>query len=198
MAFDLSDQKNQLMLLGIMGGVGLLYVWFTYLDEPRAARIGELEEQLTALQSEIGTLRVEAAQLPRVQEQYTEVQGRWDQLLTSFPSQAREEEVLANVTSSQSRAGLFITSFNKGESRQRELYVEQDYNVNLVGRYHELGTFIAEIAAPTPPRRTTAPNRPPPPRPRAGGGPGGDGPQAREDELYIVCTLRTYTVPQGG
>ncbi len=197
MAFDLSDQKNQFLLLGILGGVGLLYVWFTYLYEPRAARIGELEEQLTALQSEIGTLRVEAAQLPRVQEQYTEVQGRWDQLLTSFPSQAREEEVLANVTSSQSRAGLFITSFNKGESRQRELYVEQDYNVNLVGRYHELGTFIAEIAA-KPRRMSIERIRLTHPSQREGGGAGGDGPQAREDELYIVCTLRTYMVPQGG
>ncbi len=198
MAFDLSDQKNQLMLLGILGGLGLIYVWFTYLFEPRNARITELDGQIQTLTSEIGTLRFEVAQLPKVQAQHTELTARWDGLLTAFPSELREEEVLGNVTSAQSAAGLFITGFNKGESRRRELFTEQDYSVNLVGRYHELGVFIAQIAA-KPRRMSIERMRLTHPSQREGGGGGGGvGPQAREDELYIVITLRTYMVPQQG
>jgi Tfp pilus assembly protein PilO len=199
MAFDLSDQKNQLMLLGIMGGLGLIYVWFTYMFEPRNTRISELDAQVKNLQGEIATLSTKAAILPRIQAQHAEVTARWDELITSFPSEPREEEVLGNVTSAQITAGLFITGFNKGESRRRELYTEQDYTVNLVGRYHELGVFIAQIAAK--PRRMsierirlTHPSQ----REGGGGGAGGEGPRAREDELYIVCTLRTYMVPRQG
>jgi type IV pilus assembly protein PilO len=198
MAFDLSDQKNQLMLLGIMGGLGLIYVWFTYLYEPRGARITELDGQVQTLTSEIGTLRIEVAQLPKVQAQHTELTARWDELLTAFPSEPFEEEVLGNVTSAQTTAGLFITGFNKGESRRRELFTEQDYTVNLVGRYHELGVFIAQIAAK--PRRMSIERMrlTHPSQREGGGGSGGAGPQAREDELYIVITLRTFMVPRQG
>jgi len=198
MAFDLSNQKNQLMLLGIMGGLGLIYVWFTYLYEPKNARMTELEGQVLTLTGEIGTLKIEVAQLPRVQAQHTELTARWDELLTAFPSEPREEEVLGSVTSSQTMAGLFITGFNKGESRRRELYIEQDYTVNLVGRYHELGVFIAQIAAK--PRRMSIERMrlTHPSQREGGGGGGGAGPQAREDELYIVCTLRTFMVPRQG
>jgi type IV pilus assembly protein PilO len=148
------------------------------------------------LQMDVATLRTKVNTLPRVQAQHAEVTARWNELLTSFPSELREEEVLGSVTGAQTSAGLFIIGFTKGESRRRDLYTEQDYNLSLVGRYHELGAFIARIAA-NPRRMSIERMRLTHPSQREGGG-GGDGPQAREDELYIVCTLRTYLVPRQG
>jgi Tfp pilus assembly protein PilO len=198
---DLSDQKTQVMLLVVLGVLGAVYAWFTYIYTPNSDRINELEGEKTTLEQDIATLEIEVAKLPRVERQLNEVRDQWNQTLLSFPTEPREEEVIANITTSEQTAGLYVVGFTTGARRMRPLYIEQDYTVNMLGHYQELARFIASIASH---RRRMSVERIRLQHPSASEGgagiPGGGsgGPSAQEDEVVIVCTVTTYIVRQGG
>jgi len=193
---DLSDQKTQITFLAIAGVIGLLYVWFTYLYTPRNDQINELETRRTELTNEIATLQIEVARLPRVEAELQETRARWNEVLISFPTEPREEEVFANFTDAEQISGVYIVEMTKGPSRTRPLYIEQDFVVNMVGHYQELGRFIAELASR--PRRISVERMKlthPDALESAGGA--GTGPSAQPDEVVIICTITTYIVREG-
>jgi Tfp pilus assembly protein PilO len=200
---DLSDQKTQVMLLIVLGVLGAVYAWFTYIYTPRNDRINELEGEKTTLEQDIATLEIEVAKLPRVERQLAEARERWSQVLLSFPTEPREEEVIANITNSEQISGLYVVGFTTGARRMRPLYIEQDYTVNMLGHYQELARFIASIASH---RRRMSVEKIRLQHPSAveGGtgagipGGAGGGPSAQADEVVIVCTVTTYIVRQGG
>ena len=197
---DLSDQKTQLMLLGVLGFLGLIYVWFTYILTPKNEIIGELEGQVTELSSEIQRLDLKVRRLPRTEAQLETLQVQWEEILLSFPTQPKEEEVLSNLTLSEQSSGLYITGFLKGSRRVRELYVEEDYTVNMIGRYNQLESFIRKLAS-LPRRMAVSYMQLVHPSASTGGagsigGVGGQPPQ--EDEVVIRCTITTFQVREGG
>lgn len=198
---DLSDQKTQLMLLGGLGALALLYVWFTYVYTPRNERIGELEGQVSELQADIRQLELKVRQLPEVEAELQVTRLRWEEILRSFPTEAKEEEIFGNLTISEHAAGLYISSITKGARRTKELYIEDDYAVDMMGRYTELERFIRELASM--PRRMTVQTMQlthPAEASIAGGqvGAGATGPPPQEDEVIIRCTITTYQVRGGG
>jgi len=190
---DLSDQRTQIILLAVLGGLGVLYGWFTYIYSPRAATITELEQQVGTLRGEIRTLEVKVRQLPEAEAQLAEAQALWEETLTSFPTEPREEEVLSTMSISEQSSGVFIRSVNKGPSRTRPLYIEQDYQLDMVGEYHELGRFIEDLASK--PRRMSV-QRIQLLHPSAQEGGSDAGPSPQEDEVIIRCTVTTYVVRQ--
>ncbi len=195
---DLSDQKTQITLLIVAGAIGALYLWFTYLYTPRNDRINQLETDRNELQNEIATLQIEVAKLARVEAQRNETRARWNEVLVSFPTELKEEEVLTNFTASEVVSGIYISEWTKGASRTRPLYIEQDYIVTMLGHYQELGRFIAELASK--PRRISVERmkltHPDALAAAGGAGPGAGGPAAQEDEVVITCTITTYIVRQ--
>lgn len=186
---DLSDQKTQLMLLGVLAGVGLLYAWFTYLYTPRNERIGELQGELQMVQGEVQALEVKVRQLPEVQSRLAEVEEQWARVLVSFPTEPREAEVFGALTTAEQRSGLFIQQISKGERRTQPLYFEQDYGLVMVGRYHQLGGFIANIS--NQPRRMSV-QRIQLQNPAYGELLQGAAPP-QEGEVIIRCTVTVYT-----
>jgi len=197
---DLSDQKTQLLLLGVLGFLGLIYVWYTYILEPKNVAIGELEGQVTELSGEIQRLEIKVRRLPGTEAQLETLQTRWEEILLSFPTQPKEEEVLDNLTLSEQSAGLYITSFLKAGRRVRDLYIEEDYTVSMIGRYNQLESFIRILASL--PRRMAV-NFMQLVHPSVGtggaggiGGVGGQPPQ--DDEVVIRCTITTFQVREGG
>jgi len=198
---DLSDQKTQIMLIGVLAVLGLIYVWFTYMFSPRNEQIGELEGQVTELTSEIQQLEVRVRQLDRVEAQLQELQVQWEETLKSFPTEAKEEEILGNIMISEQNSGLYITGIQKEGRRDRGLYIEEDYSISMLGRYDEMESFIRQLVSM--PRRMTVNYMQLVHPGQAGGGgaaPGGDGggPPPQADEVVISCTITTYQVKEGG
>lgn len=197
---DLSDQKTQFMLLGVLAFLGLIYAWYTYILTPKNEAIVELEGQVTELSMEIQRLDLKVRRLPRTEAQLQTLQVQWEEILLSFPTQPKEEEVLGNLTLSEQSSGLFITGFQKAGRRVRELYIEEDYTVNMIGRYYQLEDFIRKLASL--PRRMAV-NFMQLVHPSMGtGGAGGigvgGGQSPQDDEVVIRCTITTYQVREGG
>ncbi len=197
---DLSDQKTQLMLLGVLAFLGLIYVWYTYILTPKNVAIVELEGQVTELSMEIQRLDLKVRRLPRTEAQLQTLQLQWEEILLSFPTQPKEEEVLSNLTLSEQISGLYITGFQKAGRRVRELYIEEDYTVNMIGRYYQLESFIRKLASL--PRRMAVSFmqlvHPSVGTGGAGGIGGGGGQSPQDDEVVIRCTITTFQVREGG
>lgn len=197
---DLSDQKTQLMLLGVMGILGLIYVWFTYMFSPRNEQINELEAQVTELSGEVQQLEVKVRTLPRMEAQVQELQQRWEETLRSFPTESKEEEVLNNLTISEQTSGLYITEIERQGIRDMGLYVEEFYAVSMLGRFNDLDHFIRELVGM--PRRMTVEYiqlSGPFAMGSVGAAAGGAGALSPEkDEVIISCMITTYRVKEGG
>ncbi len=197
---DLSDQKTQMMLLGVLAFLALIYVWYTYILTPKNVAIGELEGQVTELSMEIQRLELKVRRLPRTEEQLQALQIQWEEVLLSFPTEPKEEEVLTNLTLSEQISGLYIISTQKAGRRVLDLHIEEDYTVNMIGRYYQMESFIRKLAS-LPRRMAVSYMQLVHPSVGTGGigsigGMGGQPPQ--DDEVVIRCTITTFQVREGG
>lgn len=196
---DLSDQRTQIILVVCVGMIFGLYAWFTWLYTPKKEEIRTLETEISQLQDEIQNLQREADQLPDVEARLAVAQAEWAETLKSFPTESKEEEVLGNLSDSEYTAGLFITRIEKGLRRPRELYIEEDWNLTLVGRYSQLGRFISEIASKERRMSVSRMKLTHPSATEGGGGPPGAGSEGaghapQEDEVIISLTVTAYVV----
>ncbi|GEM_PF-2045185 len=194
---DLSDQRTQIILVIVLAVLGGVYAWFTYIYGPKKDLVDELEAEISTLNDEIRVAQIKADQADDALAALQAAQARWAEVLRSFPTESREEQVLSTLSAAEAVAEVFVTDFQGGERRRRPLYFEEDYTIRLLGRYHELGRFISEIASAQ--RRMTV-NRMQISHPsvaeESGGGRGGGstGPPPTENELIINLVVTTYVV----
>ena len=122
-----------------------------------------------------------------------DAQRQWAATLTQFPTEMKEDEVLNNIFSAERTSQLYFSGFTPGERRTQELYIEQDYQIRLLGEYRQLGRYIAELASM--PRRMSV-SRMQITHPAIDGSAGGAaaGPLPTEDEIIIRLTITTYIV----
>ncbi|MFC1628801.1 type 4a pilus biogenesis protein PilO [Gemmatimonadota bacterium] len=193
MSVDLSDQKTQLILVIVLAAAGALYAWFTYIYTPKNEAIVELQTEIETFENEIQRFQIEANQAGEVEAQLAEAQRQWTMILTQFPTEMREDEILANMTSAEGTSNLFLVEFTRGDRRTQELYIEQDYNIRLLGEFRRLGSYIADLAS-MPRRMSVSRMQITHPSAAAGAGGGSAGPIPTDDEIIIQLIITTYIV----
>jgi len=191
---DLSDQRTQIILVIVLAVLGGLYAWFTYLYTPKKEMVDELTTEISTLEDEISVLQIVADRSDDVLAELQAEQARWTEVLRSFPTSSREEQVLATLSAAEKTSGVYLLEYSGGERRGRPLYFEEDYTLRILGQYHELGRFISELASA---ERRMAVRRMQIQHPSAAeqsGGGANAGPTPTEDELIINLVVTTYVV----
>ena len=191
---DLSDQKTQIILVIVLGIAGLVYAWYTYLYTPRKEDITTLTEEITTFEGEIATFQLLANRRSEVEAQLAAAQAQWSEILLQFPTEAREQEILANMSVAEEASRLYPISFDRGERRVQDLYIEQDYSIRLLGEYSQIGRYIATLAG-QPRRMSIARMQITHPTATEGGAGGTSaGPLPTEEEVFITLTVTSYVV----
>lgn len=123
--------------------LGLAY-YFVLADDWQKYQLDKRQE--TALKSEFQLKYFRAVNLPVYREQLDTLERKLGDMLNMLPTDDETPRLLDDVTLIGTQAGLRIERIQWEAPLQRELYTALPIRMDLVGRYHQLGDFIGDVA----------------------------------------------------
>lgn len=116
--------------------------------------IRSLQGELTRWQTEESTLRIEleqksvlAANLEEYKAQTVQMEEEFAELLRQLPSQTEVPDLVDDVTETGLGSSLTFSRIELDPEVAQEFYIEQPIQIEVLGNYHDFGTFVSGVAA---------------------------------------------------
>lgn len=122
---------------------GLWFVWLTAVSD-------ELEvnrEKETALRIDYQKKLAKAANLDLLKKQREQVQQYVILLEKQLPSKAEMDALLSDINQAGIGRNLQFELFRPGQVAVKDYYAELPISLRVMGRYHDVGAFAADIAS---------------------------------------------------
>lgn len=132
------------ILVGIVLAVivlGWWFVWKDQLDTLAAAESTELK-----LKEEFVTKKKQAVNLDLYRQQLDEIEKSFGALLKQLPNRSEVEALLVEVNQAGLGRGLQFELFKPLNEVAKDFYAELPITVKIIGSYHDLGAFAADVA----------------------------------------------------
>src|SRR3569832_1493353 len=127
--------------LVVVLGLGWFFYWSTQLDELAAGR--QQEEKLKeAYKSKVQ----QAINLEALRKQKEQVGEYVASLEKQLPSKAEMDALLSDINQAGLGRGLQFELFKPGQVVVKDYYAELPISIRVAGRYHDIGSFAADIA----------------------------------------------------
>jgi len=151
---NLSDLDTIGVWPGIVKFVIMIFVFVVCLAAGFYFDIRNLQVELARWQQEESTLRVEfeqkaflAANLDVYKAQTIAMEEEFSELLRQLPSQTEVPDLVDDVTETGLGSGLTFARIELEPEVAQEFYIEQPIQVEVVGNYHDFGTFVSGVAS---------------------------------------------------
>jgi len=132
----------------LYAGVALALVvllWFLWLTDSKDELIAEQEQELK-LRDEYKVKLAKAVNLDALKKQREQVQQYVTQLEKQLPSKAEMDALLSDINQAGIGRSLQFDLFRPGQVIVRDYYAELPISVRVTGRYHDIGSFAADIS----------------------------------------------------
>jgi type IV pilus assembly protein PilO len=148
------DLKNasvlRVILCVVLGGAVLSLYFFTHfvpINFPnQQERISGLKSDLQKKSSELARARQSVADLPRFEAEYEQLHTRWHLAQELLPPDAQMTALMRKITLAGQQTGVGFLMFRPGAIRQEQHYHALPIEITVVGDYHQVGSFLAELA----------------------------------------------------
>ncbi len=144
-----TNQRDQIMLLvGILGiGLGAAYWYFQF--DPKSA---EIEIQRTRVEKLDASNQRAKALLARgtveeLQAEAKQLQDNLDLMRTLIPAGNEVAALLDQIVGAARRSGLEIESFVPGATTPGEEFDTYRYSMSIKGSYHQIGDLLTSIGS---------------------------------------------------
>ncbi len=151
---DLNDPKiAKLFLLGA-GVAGLLYLYFgtnllPFSYRVQASELSELKERYETLSLEVNRARQSAKHLPHLEAEYEALQHKWDEANQLLPTEKQIASLLREISFRGQSCGVEFILFKPLQPVAGEFYTEHPLDLRVEGGYHEMASFLNELASMT-------------------------------------------------
>jgi len=148
---DLRSPATQKILLAILFAGGAVGVFFgTHLvpfgfqnsNERIAVLKGEYEKKST----ELARARASVADLPRFEAEYEQLTQRWELASELLPTDKQTAALLRKITLAGQQSGVSFVMFKPNGTNPKEYHTELPVQISVTGGYHQVGSFLAELA----------------------------------------------------
>lgn len=120
----------------------LWFVWLTGInDELETAR-----NQEVSLRADYQKKVAQAVNLEQLKQQREQVQQYVTLLEKQLPSKAEMDALLSDINQAGLGRSLQFELFRPGQVLVRDYYAELPIEVRVTGRYHDMGSFAADVA----------------------------------------------------
>lgn len=116
--------------------------------------VQNLQTELQRVSAEEGQLRIEfeqkaflAANLEEYRAQTVEMEESFTELLRQLPSQTEVPGLVDDVTDTGEGSGLEFDNIALQNEVIQEFYIELPINIDVIGDYHDFGTFVSGVAS---------------------------------------------------
>jgi type IV pilus assembly protein PilO len=148
---DLKNPATQKIALSALLSIGVLAIFFAthYLPFgflPQKERIDALKTEYDNKSAELSRARATVADLPRFEAEYERMHERWAKAAELLPTDRQMPVLLRKITLSAQQTGVQFVMFRPQDVRAQQHYTELPLALSVFGGYHQVGSFIAELA----------------------------------------------------
>jgi type IV pilus assembly protein PilO len=148
---QLRDPKVQKILLVYFMLAGAIYLYFMSQAVPfayqrRGQVLTEARGRAAELDAQIQKARVAVRDMAKLESEYSEMHRRWILARELLPPDKEVAALLRKVTIAGTRAGVEFTMFQPMGQVPQQDYTENPVQVAVVGNYHQIATFLSNIA----------------------------------------------------
>lgn len=144
---DLSSWPYWLKVFSVLflGGV-ILFSGYKSFYESRIGEFNAAVQKEAKLKQDLKDKQELAVNLSAYQQQMLEIQDRLSVLLKQLPNQTEIPALLTDISQVGKERGLEFKRFKPLEATQRGFYVELLIEIQASGTYHQLASFVSDIA----------------------------------------------------
>lgn len=151
MPLDAKDPRIQKGLLTALalGAVFYSYFftdWVPFTYKANASQISVLEDQYRGMSKDLNKARQATHSLPFLEKEYDLLHRKWEQTRAVLPENQDMAWLLRTVTLVGTQAGVQFTLFRPLEPKPSQYHTENPIEITVRGGYHQIGTFLSEIA----------------------------------------------------
>ena len=132
-------------LFAVLVLVVVVFLWFFWLTDSKD-ELTAAQEQEVKLRDEYQVKLAKAVNLEALKKQREQVQQYVTQLEKQLPSKAEMDALLSDINQAGIGRSLQFDLFRPGQVVVREYYAELPISVRVTGRYHDMGSFAADIS----------------------------------------------------
>lgn len=125
--------------------VVVVALWFVWLSDA-VNELSKEQAQELKLRDEYKAKLAKAVNLDALKKQREQVQQYVTQLEKQLPSKAEMDALLSDINQAGIGRSLQFDLFRPGQVVVREYYAELPISVRVTGRYHDIGSFAADIS----------------------------------------------------
>lgn len=154
-SFDINDiDANNLGSLPLLGRIFIAALVFssvlavTYFLDVQ----GLLEKREQVIEKEVSSKQnferqaFRVANLDAYKKQLEEIEASFGSLLRQLPRETEVAGLLEDITSAALGSSLEIKTIKLDEEMETEFYTELPIKIDVVGEYHDFGTFVSAVA----------------------------------------------------
>jgi type IV pilus assembly protein PilO len=135
--------RKALLWFAVSAAAILLYYFLGF--QPRVERLRGLEAEFDQLGQKLRENQAIAANLPRVRAEVELLDQKLAEALTKLPNSDEIPVLLQTISDLGKDAGLEFLLFKPGGASPKDFYAEVPLDLQIRGRYHDLGTFFNKI-----------------------------------------------------
>ncbi|MDR2693010.1 MAG: type 4a pilus biogenesis protein PilO [Chitinispirillales bacterium] len=143
---DIKDPNVRNVLIGVGTILLLSYLWFDSFYSPKMEEINALTERKEKIEAELLKINALKPQLERLRQEAIIMAAKLDSLKNIFPDQKEVPRLIREITAVNRRSGVITTRFTPMPDVEKEYYIENRYNVSMLGDYHNLGALFSYFA----------------------------------------------------
>jgi type IV pilus assembly protein PilO len=119
--------------------------WFLVLSEEQGRLDAEVSKE-PGLRQDFKNKLTQAVNLPELRKQKLQVEEYVTQLEKQLPGKAEMDALLSDISNAGTGRSLQFELFRPGPEVVRDYYAEQPITLRLTGRFHDMGSFAADVA----------------------------------------------------
>ncbi len=151
---DLQDLDTMGVWPAPVKGLIVLVIFSSCIGAGYFFHIQNLQSRLQAATAEESTIRAEfeakaflASNLEEYRAQTVEMEESFTELLRQLPSRTEVPGLVDDVTATGEGSGLEISNIVLAPEAVQEFYIELPIDIDVVGDYHDFGTFVSGVAS---------------------------------------------------
>jgi type IV pilus assembly protein PilO len=140
--------QSQARKIGILAGAILLIfaLFYSFVYSARSDEIARLKESVEIARTEKQIKLVQAANLPRLQADLREVEGKLKEAMTQLPDSKEIPDLLIGLSNKAREAGLEILLFRPRPETFQEFYAEIPVDIVVKGGFSNAVAFFDDVS----------------------------------------------------
>lgn len=131
-----------LLICLMVAGIGVYYDTVDQLTE-----LENLEQQEQELRHAFETKQKKAINLQDYRDQLAQIEVSLQEMLRQMPTKEEVASLLIDISQTGLASGLEFRLFKPADAVNKEFYSELPINIEVIGKYEELGLFVSGVAA---------------------------------------------------